>query len=77
MWRFIRLSFLGIAVLQADAVEMDVRGEVISPKIYRVGEPILSQPCRSLAVDEIKYSKDVLEATQVAHQVKYYGVTQC
>ena len=40
-----------------------------SPKIFTIGEPILTQECHLLTIHEILSSMDVLIATETAHQV--------
>lgn len=65
------LLWLSFFVRASSALEsvLDNSGDLapLSPKIFTIGEPILSQTSRLLSVDEIISSEEVAVATRTAH----------
>lgn len=58
---------LGLATAIEILSAPDGASEIESPKIYTMGDPILSRQCRILSADEIVNNEDVHAAARIAH----------
>lgn len=61
-------SFVSLAFSLSGEVSLEGSVQETVPKIYTVGEPILSLKCRALSIPEILHSVEVKAATEVAHR---------